>query len=106
MNQVEALCDRVALIHHGKLVVYGRLDEIRRRYSPNQVIVWTSMDLAALGVPATQHKTGGWRVELPPTATPAAYLHELVHNGVLVERYEPMVARMDEIFVHIVSGGG
>ncbi|MGB5282943.1 MAG: ATP-binding cassette domain-containing protein [Polyangiales bacterium] len=104
MHQVEALCDRVALIHRGKLVVYGRLDEIRRRYSPHEVIVWTEMDLLALGVEATQHKAGGWRVELPASATASGYLNELVRNGVLVDRYEPLVARMDEIFVHLVSG--
>lgn len=105
MHQVEALCDRVALIHHGTLVVYGQLDEIRRRYSPHEVIVWTAMDLVALGVEATQHKAGGWRVELPQSATPAGYLDELVRNGVSIDRYEPLVARMDEIFVHLVSGG-
>jgi ABC-2 type transport system ATP-binding protein len=103
MHQVEALCDRVALIHRGRLVVYGQLDEIRRRYSPHEVIVWTSMDLVAHGVPATQHKTGGWRVELPPSATPAAYLDTLVRSGLIIERYEPMVARMDEIFVNLVN---
>jgi ABC-2 type transport system ATP-binding protein len=105
MHQVEALCDRVALIHRGNLVVYGQLDEIRRRYSPNDVIVWTAMDLAALGVQATPYKTGGWRVELPPSATPAGYLNELVRSGVLIERYEPLVTRMDEIFVSLVGGG-
>jgi ABC-2 type transport system ATP-binding protein len=105
MHQVEALCDRVALIHRGKLVVYGQLDEIRQRYSPNEVIVWSAMDLLAFGVQATQHKTGGWRVELPPSATPAAYLNELVRNGLLIDRYEPLVARMDEIFVSLVGGG-
>ena len=104
MHQVEALCDRVALIHRGNLVVYGQLDEIRRRYSPHEVIVWTAMDLAALGVQATQYKAGGWRVELPPSATPAGFLHELVRNGVLIDRYEPLVARMDEIFVNLVGG--
>lgn len=105
MHQVEALCDRVALIHRGDLVVYGRLDEIRRRHSPNDVIVWTATDLAALGIQATPHKAGGWRVELPSSATPAGYLHELVRNGVSIERYEPVVARMDEIFVNLVGGG-
>jgi len=105
MHQVEALCDRVALIHHGTLVVYGQLDEIRRRYSRNEVIVWTAMDLVALGVQATQHKPGGWRVELPPSVTAAGYLDELVRNGVTIDRYEPLVARMDEIFVHLVGGG-
>ena len=104
MHQVEALCDRVALIHRGNMVVYGQLDEIRRRYSPHEVIVWTAMDLAAFGVQATQYKAGGWRVELPPSATPAGYLHELVRNGVLIDRYEPLVARMDEIFVNLVGG--
>ena len=104
MHQVEALCDRVALIHRGNLVVYGQLDEIRRRYSPHEVIVWTAMDLAAFGVQATQYKAGGWRVELPPSATPAGYLHELVRNGVLIDRYEPLIARMDEIFVNLVGG--
>jgi ABC-2 type transport system ATP-binding protein len=105
MHQVEALCDRVALVHQGHLVVYGHLDEIRRRYSPNEVIVWTAMDLVALGVNATLHKTGGWRVELPPRETAAGYLNELVRNGVLIDRYEPIVARMDDIFVSLVSGG-
>jgi ABC-2 type transport system ATP-binding protein len=104
MHQVEALCDRVALIHRGELVVYGQLEEILRRHSPNDVIVWTATDLAALGVHATRHKTGGWRVELPPSATPAGYLDELVRNGVLIDRYEPLVVRMDEIFVSLVSG--
>ena len=105
MHQVEALCDRVALVHQGRLVVYGELDEIRRRYSPNQVIVWTTMDLVALGVNATQYKTGGWRVELPASETAAGYLNELIRSGVLIDRYEPLVARMDDIFVSLVSGG-
>ena len=105
MHQVEALCDRVALIHRGKLVVYGQLDEIRRQYSPHEVMIWTAMDLVALGVEATQRKGGCWQVELPSSATPAGYLNELVRHGVLVDRYEPLVARMDEIFVHLVGGG-
>jgi ABC-2 type transport system ATP-binding protein len=105
MHRVEALCDRVALVHRGRLVVYGQLAEIRRRYSPNEVIIWTAMDLLALGVRATQHEPGGWRVELPPSATPAAYLTELVRHGVLIDRYEPLLARMDEIFVSLVSEG-
>jgi ABC-2 type transport system ATP-binding protein len=105
MHQVEALCDRVALIHRGKLVVYGRLDEIRQRYSPHEVMVWTAMDLIAMGLCATERKAGCWRVELPSSATPSGYLNELVRNGVPVDRYEPLIARMDEIFVHLVSGG-
>jgi ABC-2 type transport system ATP-binding protein len=105
MHQVEALCDRVALIHRGRLVVYGDLQEIRRRYSPHEVVIWTSMNLVELGIDAVRHGNGGWRVSLPSSETAAGYLHELVRNGVLVERYEPSIARMDDIFVSLVGQG-
>ena len=39
MNQVESLCDRVALINQGQLMVYGGVDEVRRRYSLPEVRV-------------------------------------------------------------------
>src|SRR5690606_21542511 len=39
MNQVEALCDRVALINRGRLVVYGAVDDVRRRHSLPEVRV-------------------------------------------------------------------
>lgn len=105
MHQVEALCDRVALIHRGRVVVYGDLEEIRRRYSPHEVVVWTSMDLVELGVDAVRDANGGWRVSLPETETAAGYLNELIRSGIVIDRYEPLVARMDEIFVNLVSGG-
>ncbi len=109
MQQVEALCDRVALIHRGRLVVYGALDEVRRRYSPHEVRVWTSADLsdAALGplaAAAVREDGRRWRVPLPEEATASSYLHELVQRGVAIDRYEPHIAPMDEIFVRVVSG--
>ena len=41
MNQVEALCDRIALINQGRLMEYGRVDEVRRRHSKHEVRVQT-----------------------------------------------------------------
>jgi ABC-2 type transport system ATP-binding protein len=37
MNQVEALCDRIFLIHRGRRVLYGRLDEIREAHGEHAV---------------------------------------------------------------------
>lgn len=33
MNEVEKLCDRVAIIHKGKLVALGTIDEIKHRFT-------------------------------------------------------------------------
>lgn len=35
MSEVEKLCDRVAIIHKGKLVALGTIDEIKQRFSGN-----------------------------------------------------------------------
>src|SRR5207249_2939984 len=32
-RKVEEMCDRIAMIHQGRLVLYGRLEEIKRRFT-------------------------------------------------------------------------
>ena len=48
MNQVESLCDRVALINKGQLMVYGAVDEVRRRYSLPEVRIHARDPLPAV----------------------------------------------------------
>src|SRR6185295_1658909 len=66
MNQVEALCDRVALIHRGQLMVYGAVDEVRRRYSLPEVRIHTSGPLPAvpLAAAAVRESDTVWRIGL------------------------------------------
>jgi sodium transport system ATP-binding protein len=33
MREVERLCDRVAIVHHGRLLAEGRIDELREQHS-------------------------------------------------------------------------
>lgn len=37
MREVEKLCDRVAIIHHGRLLTCGSLDELRRRHGQDDM---------------------------------------------------------------------
>ena len=39
MNEVEALCDRILMIHKGRTVLYGELAEIKSRYRNNSVFL-------------------------------------------------------------------
>jgi ABC-2 type transport system ATP-binding protein len=48
MHQVEELCDRIVLIDHGRTVLYGPLDEIRRQFSGHAVIVETPDEIPEL----------------------------------------------------------
>ena len=39
MNMVEALCDRIFLIHKGKKVLYGGMDEIKESFAEFKCVV-------------------------------------------------------------------
>ena len=39
MNQVEQLCDRLVLIDHGRVLLQGKLTEVRDRFRTNAVII-------------------------------------------------------------------
>ena len=121
MNLVEELCDRVALINEGRLVVYGPLDEVRERYSLPEVIVGVrgampdSIPGAAYvrpdggGDDAQAGPAGGglsatWRVGLAEGTAPADLLAALVRSGLAVERFEKALTPLEEIFIRVVQG--
>ena len=105
MNQVEALCDRVALINEGRLVVYGPVDEVRRRHSRPEIRVRARAPLPAIPEVASvvQDDDGTCRLMLSDGAPPAEVLASLVRAGAVIDRFEPMLAPMEDIFLRVVQ---
>ena len=107
MNQVEELCDRVALINQGRLMVYGGVDEVRRRYSLPEIRVHARAPLPAVPAVAriTDEGENSWRLLLSDGTPPHEVLAALVAAGALVDRFEPLLAPMEDIFVRVVKEG-
>src|SRR5437773_3957842 len=81
MPMVEELCDRVAMIDHGRLVLYGDLEEIRRRFGESAVLVGTSADLRGLPPVASAEPQGRLcRVALRGGAPPARPMERLLER--------------------------
>jgi ABC-2 type transport system ATP-binding protein len=103
MQQVEELCDRILLIHHGRNVLYGDLDRIRRDYSGHAVLVRVAGRLPNMaGVEAVTHANGALKLALAPEASPQVILQQLVSQAE-VEQFEVAVPTLDEIFIRTVS---
>jgi ABC-2 type transport system ATP-binding protein len=104
MSQVEALCDRVALINEGRLVVYGPVDEVRRNHSLPEIRVRARAPLPDIPQVASsvQDDEGTWRLTLSDGAPPSEVLAALVHAGAVIDRFEPMLAPMEDIFLRVV----
>ena len=105
MGHAEALCDRVALIHRGRLLVYGRVDDVRRQHSRPEVRVRVLGALPAIPqtAEAVQTTDGAWRITTRDGAEPADLLRSLVVSGVQVHSFEPLLAPMEDIFLNVVT---
>ena len=106
MNLVEALCDRIVLINRGKAVLYGRLDEIKRRYAPRAVRIRAAGPLPPLpGVVHVQQRDGVFTLTLEDI-TPQELLRALLEHEVPLEAFEVATVPLEEIFIAVVREGG
>ena len=107
MNLVEELCDRIVLIDHGKVMLYGELADIRRQFSGNAVLVRAKGELPALpGVERSEPHNGSLKLYLKPRAKPQEVLKALVAGGITVDQFEIAMPTLDEIFIRVVQGQG
>jgi len=105
MHQVEELCDRLVLIDQGKAVLYGKLDEIRKQFSGQDILVKAQTTLPTLsGVARVAGQNGATRLSLAAGVTPQDVLRQLVQLNVPVEQFEIAVPTLDEIFIRVVQG--
>lgn len=116
MDQVEELCDRIAMIDRGRLVLYGDLDTIKRRYAKalhrdapdgTRLVLEGDPEIATLpGICAAQPEGRAVSVRLEPGLTPERFLARILEAGLTLDRYEVAPVPLEEIFVHVVRHGG
>ena len=105
MHQVEAMCDRIVLIHHGRIVLDGAVDAVRRRFAGNTVEVRGSGPFDQLPqVQLTHHHNHTWQLTLAAGVSPHELLRELVENeAITVEHFSMALPSLNEIFIRIVG---
>ena len=106
MYQVEEMCNRLVLINRGESVLYGAVDEIRRRYAENAVRVVAQGALPAIdGVTETSRKGNAHTLSLDVNTTPQQVLRALADTpNLVIEQFELALPTMDDIFVRVVGG--
>jgi ABC-2 type transport system ATP-binding protein len=103
MNLVEALCDRILLIHRGQSVLYGALDEIKREHASRSLRIRSAS--AVPDVPGTtrvRERDGTVTLALEQ-ASPREVLAHLVAAGIDIEAFEVATAPLDELFLQAVG---
>ncbi|MEA3377096.1 MAG: ATP-binding cassette domain-containing protein [Chloroflexota bacterium] len=105
MHRVEEMCERILLIDHGKRMLYGPLDDVRRRFATNVVEVDLRGELDEVaGVRRLSPRNGGYRMTLEDGVQLEELLQTLVTMPqVTVERFERVETSLEDIFVRVVG---
>jgi ABC-2 type transport system ATP-binding protein len=105
MHQVEELCDRIVLIDHGKVMLYGALHDIRHQFSGHSVTVRSSDQIPTLpGVDRIEPINGMVKLHLSPGTATQEVLRALVARNINLEQFEISMPTLDEIFIRVVQG--
>ncbi len=104
---VETLCDRIALIDQGRVVLQGSVAAVRRQFAGNILHLSGSGNFDHL--PGVSHidrrTTSDWYLTLAPGADPQAILKTIVANDQFtVDSFDVALPTLDEIFVQVVRG--
>lgn len=106
MYQVEALCNRIVLINEGRTVLYGEVEQIKRDFAGNAVVVEGQGDFMNVpGVLETRRQNGEWHMALEPGVGSQDVFRALAaREGVKIERFEIAEPSLDDIFISVVQG--
>lgn len=108
MHQVEEMANRLMMINHGKLVLYGDVDEVRQRYAENAVIVSGSGDWAALPgvIEVVPDETGrNITLKLDVDTTPEQIMSILAAApNYHIRSFARAVPRLTDIFIRVAGG--
>ena len=110
MEQVEKLCDRICLIHQGKVLLEGELRAVKRTFGKNSVeIEYDGNSETIRDSPWIRGFSDFGQYAEVQLNAPEDYrplLRELVEKGLDVTRFELMEPTLHEIFVQSVEAHG
>jgi ABC-2 type transport system ATP-binding protein len=104
MDQVERMCERIFMIHHGKGVLYGSVAEIKSRYGKNTIFLEFEGELKNIaGVKKISHSGNYAELVLEPGADTRDIL-KIIAGEVRVNKFEVSAPSLNEIFIQVVEG--
>ena len=104
MNQVEEMCNRILLINHGQVVLYGQLAEIKAEHAEHAVILeCDGLPEALEGMQQVKQHNHTYEIALSPHVEPQSILRQVVDAGVTIRRFEVASAPLEEIFIKVVE---
>ncbi|HEY7893767.1 MAG TPA: ABC transporter ATP-binding protein [Gemmatimonadaceae bacterium] len=113
MDEAERLCDRVAIMDHGKVIALGTPRELIRARRAEHVVTFTAPNASRIDVPAlravdgvldVRAEDGGYQLDVAELhrAVPAL-LSELTQRGIQMSELRTHSATLEDVFVSLTG---
>ncbi len=105
MSYVESFCDDIAIIHEGKIILAGPLNEIRRQMGQGKLRLRLSniSDLNALSDYNYTLENDDIILNLHPSQTKEAFVQGLFNQGIGLSMFMDYLPSLQEIFIEKVG---
>ena len=112
MEEAERLCDRVAIIEHGRIIELGTPEELVQRHCPERKVVFTSDDaniaqrLQGLGAVArTEAGTPTYIVSGIGDDFVTDVINVIAREGIRVRGFRTEIPTLEEVFLKLTGHG-
>jgi len=106
MEQVEEICEQIALINNGKILLEGNVKDLKNRFKENKYQVNYVGELPVFeteNINIIQQDKEGFIIQLRPEQSPNEALQELIAQQVEVHGFNEILPSLNEIFIQQVS---
>ncbi len=114
MEEAERLCDRVAILDHGRIVEVGTPAALVRKHCPERSVVFTSDDDVAERMQGLGELERGQEVAAPGATWTirgadddfvTAVIHRIAREGVHVRGFRTEIPTLEDVFLRLTGHG-
>lgn len=104
MSYVEEFCQEIAILHGGKIVLLGNLNDIKNQYPKNRLLIEADPSFATLAkglnfVLNFEQKESAYILKLNEPTDAKRLLGKMLEAGIFPEKFEVIKPTLEEIFV-------
>ena len=105
MEQVEEICEEIVLYNFGKVILSGKVNEIKQRFKQNQFSIKYEGTEPTLSeqFPVVSKQDHEMIVKISNGSTPNDLLRTLVNQNTSVTAYREILPSLNEIFINQVT---
>ncbi len=105
MHQVEAMCNRIVLIDEGRSVLYGEVQNIKRKFAGNAVTIQGKGNFSLIpGIVEIQRQNNEFHLVLDKKTNPQEIFRFLAsQEKMIIERFEIAEPSLEDVFISVVQ---